>query len=121
VDVYRPCDPSYYRQQVEREGRRSEDEYERHVARLLREIGDYRDLRPIGESLERQIAEQQLFSVEEEHRRSKERRRVIHEELVRERQEQMFAKTRADALVNAKIGGTLLVAAAVVRKLIFKI
>ena len=37
VDVYHPCDPLFYRQRVEREGRhRSDDEYERHVARLLR-------------------------------------------------------------------------------------
>jgi hypothetical protein len=120
-EVYKPCDPLFYRKQVLAEDHRSEDDYERHVARLIREIGDHRDLRPIAESVERQISEQQLFSVEEKRQRLIARRAAIHEELVAEHREEHFRKARNEALVNAQIGGSLLMTAALLRKLVFKV
>ena len=74
-----------------------------------------------GESIERQIAEQHLFSVEEERQRIAERRQAIHDELILKQQQEAFLKTRHEALHHAAIGGSLLVAAAMIRKIIFKI
>ena len=140
---------------------------ERRIARLLREVVDHRELRPIGEwgikegggtflcrycvfiwpnsihflslsipwlsyntthphhligeSIERQIAEQQLFSVEEERQRIAERRQAIRDELILKHQQEAFLKTRQEALQHATVGGSLLVVAAVIRKIIFKV
>ena len=74
-----------------------------------------------GESIERQIAEQQLFSVEEERQRIAERRQAIHDELILKHQQEAFLKTRQEALQHATVGGSLLVVAAVIRKIIFKV
>ena len=59
----------------------------------------------LGESIERQIAEQQLFSVEEERQRIAERRQAIRAELLQQHQQEAFQKTRQEALHHAAVGG----------------